>query len=294
MNPLKVGILGVGAIGSVMAAILQHQDLSLRLYNRSSFDVIKIRKPALEISIPIQIHTSVDVPPALDWLIICLKEQHFTAAQSWFRQLISAHTKVAVIRNGLRLKDPILDFTTTDKILECMIDCPTQPIEKRYYQQFSIPKLSLPSSPLAAEFESLFISDDIIIQTVADFRTSSWKKLCESAAVGAILCLSGETCWIFKDEEIRILYQKILAEAISVAKADGAKIEDDFIKKMLQKLLAYPDHKGSSMLTDRKNGRPIELGAKNGIISRLGAFYQVSTPINDMVCTLLKHTNKNN
>ena len=124
-----------------------------------------------------------------------------------------------------------------------------------------------------------------------DFKTESWKKLCESAALGAILCLSGETCWIFEDERLQRLYADLLNESITVARADGAKIEEGFDEQMLKKLLAYPPHKGSSMLTDRLNGRAIELGAKNGIISKVAKEQGTATPLNDLVVALLSHTN---
>lgn len=66
-----------------------------------------------------------------------------------------------------------------------------------------------------------------------------------------------------------ISLRKIYKETIQVVKADGAKIKHTFIDELLIKLANYPKTKGSSMLTDRLNGNPIELGAKNGIISKL-------------------------
>lgn len=293
MKQNKVGILGIGAIGSVIASILnQNNRLSLFYYNRSPRSALKIKKNSSNIEIPIVVQTNFSSSPSLDWLIICLKEHHFVKAKTWLKQLIGPATKVVVIRNGLKLKEPILAYTTADKVLECLIDCPTQAIENGYYQQFRKPILSLPKSTLSQDFSALFIGNKIDINLVLDFKTSAWKKLCESASLGAILCLSGETCWIFKDLKIRNLYQKILREAITVATADGARIEATFQDKMLDKVLTYPAHKGSSMLSDRNNGQPIELGAKNGIISKMAAFYDVNTPLNDLVCTLLKFTNQ--
>ena len=43
---------------------------------------------------------------------------------------------------------------------------------------------------------------------------------------------------------------------------------------------------------DNEYGNPIELEAKNGIISRIGKAYNLPTPINSLICTLLKHTNQ--
>jgi 2-dehydropantoate 2-reductase len=112
--------------------------------------------------------------------------------------------------------------------------------------------------------------------------------------LGAITCLTGETCWIFKDEKLKNLYQTLLEEGIQVAKAAGAVIPFDFVNAMLEKLQAYSKEKGSSMLTDRKLGRPIELGAKNGAIVSVGKKYNIETPLNELVVTLLSKTNAKN
>ena len=157
----------------------------------------------------------------LDWLIICLKEYHYSAAEKWFSDLISPVTKVAVVRNGIHLKEPLLPYCPADQILETMIDCPTQKIANGRFKQYKTPVITAPQIRLAQEFAQLFRSKDINFNLIEDFKTANWKKLCESTALGAITCLSGETCWIFQDEKIRALYTKILAECISIAKADG-------------------------------------------------------------------------
>ncbi len=72
-----------------------------------------------------------------------------------------------------------------------------------------------------------------------------------------------------------------------VARSDGAIIDKDFKDEMFKKVMAYPETKGSSMLTDLLAGRPLELGAKNGIIAKTGQENGIQTPISDLVCKML-------
>jgi len=90
------------------------------------------------------------------------------------------------------------------------------------------------------------------------------------------------------------LYQDIVEESVLVARSDGAKINEHYKDELIEKLKKYPSNKGSSMLSDRLNNRQIELMAKNGIISKIGKQYQVATPLNDLICKLLKYTNVTN
>lgn len=293
MKKTKIGILGVGAIGSVMASqLFDHPNVNLFYFNRSPKTKIRLQAPQRFFDFKIKVETNFFEKMELDWLIICLKEYHFQSAQNWFEKLISPKTKIAIIRNGIELKEPLLVFAKENQILECMINCPTQPSKNNDYQQLSIPIITIPQGDLATNFQHLFKSREIQFRQVKDFNTENWKKLLESASLGAITCLTGETCWIFEDEKIISLFQKLLKEGIQVAKADGATLQNNFVEVMLAKIKTYPKEKGTSMLTDRKLGRPIELGAKNGAIVNVGKKYKIDTPLNDLVYTLLGKINQ--
>ena len=293
MENTKIGILGVGAIGSVISTLLRKNvSNNLYYYNRTPKKNIKVVSETEVLEFPIDMQTAEGMVPDLDWLIVCIKEHHYQETDFWFQKLIKPTTNVGIVRNGLRLKEPLLQYTREEKILECMIDCPTESIENGVYKQLRRPVLTVPSQALTQKFKELFEQSSLEINATPDFKTENWKKLSESASLGAVLCLSGETCRIFKDEKMRLLYRRILEESLSVAKADGAKIESNFLDEATVKLMSYPETKGSSMLTDRLNGNPIELGAKNGIISKLGKEYGINTPLNDLVTDLLTHTNQ--
>ncbi len=292
MDTKTIGIIGIGAIGSVIASLIKSQHLlNTHYYNRSPRETIKIKRGNIKIEFSIHCNIYIDKKQHLDWLIICLKEHQFKNAKKWLSKLISPSTKIVVIRNGLQLKEPILEFTSEDYIIECMIDCPVQPDSGGFYEQLRKPTITISKKEVLKEFSDLFNKRELNIRTTSDFKTESWKKICESSTLGAILCITGETCRIFKNPKTQEFYKNLLIEGINVAKADGANINDSFIDEILDKLTKYPDTKGSSMLTDRCNGNPIELGAKNGVIKKIGAFYQINTPLTNSICTILSKIN---
>ena len=295
MKKTKVGILGIGAIGSViLTGLFKNEHLESFHFNRSKKEMTMVQFHDTFYSIPLDIKQDIYIPLKLDWLIICLKEHQFEDAKNLFQKLISRKTKIVIIRNGIELKEPLLPFTKEEHILECMINCPTQPDENQVYQQMGNAIITLNQKDLATDFQNLFKNKDFQFRQVEDLKTESWKKILESASSGALTCLTGETCWIFSDDKIKNLYQNLLEEGIQVAKADGAIISSDFANVMLEKLEFYPKEKGSSMLTDRKLGRPIELGAKNGAIVKIGKKYKIETPLNDLIVTILSKTNARN
>ncbi|MEZ4983638.1 MAG: 2-dehydropantoate 2-reductase N-terminal domain-containing protein [Saprospiraceae bacterium] len=153
----QAGILGLGAMGTVMAAQLALQDeWDLHFFNRSP-------RPRIQLKLPNgrwfekAIHCLIEpAPVALDWLIICLKEHHYAQARHWFEALIGPHTRVVIVRNGLELTAPLLPFTTSDHLLPCLVDCPTEQIAYGSYHQLSQPViLTLPDTPLANRFRDV-------------------------------------------------------------------------------------------------------------------------------------------
>ncbi len=286
---MRVGILGIGAIGSVIAHCLElHHDVYY--FNRSTKSKIVVKKNNDVLIRKIEL-SLVDKVPTLDWLIICLKEFHYSDAHDTLQSLITTDTKVAVIRNGINLEEPILRYTDSKNIVECIIDCPTQVLNDGMYHQLYDPIIKVSNGKLSSEFRGLFRLDRLGIVEVEDYHTESWKKLIESSAIGSILCLTGETCRIFENSELVNLYGLIIDEAILVAKADNANISLEFKSELVQKLIAYPPDKGSSMLTDRIRGSLIEVNAKNGIISQVAKKHNIRTELNDTLSLLLRCIN---
>ena len=286
---MKVGLLGIGAIGSVIAHCIDPVH-DIYYYNRSDKTKIEIIKGGTLYSKDIVLSDAAENVP-LDWLLICLKEYHYKEAHGILQSLITQQTKVAVIRNGINIKESILKYTSADNIIECIIDCPTQLQSDGVYHNLYDPIIKLESGIITPSFRRLFIPRLLKIIEVEDYHTESWKKLIESSALGSILCLTGQTCCIFRDLEVVNFYGRIVDESIVAAIADGAQIGPEFKSQLLEKIKKYPDDKGSSMLTDRKKGQPIELYAKNGIISKIAKSHNINTELNDTISLLLSYIN---
>lgn len=286
---MNIGVLGIGAIGTIVSLELKDNN-RIYYYNRTQKSNLKLQFQDTLFKKNILLNSS-DNAITLDWLIICLKEYHYKNISNLLKKLISKNTKVAVIRNGINLKDYILPYTDNKNIIECIIDCPVQQENENYYTQLKKGVITLDKKASLFDFDTLFKKRNLEFHFSKDFKTDSWKKLIESSAIGGILCLSGKTAEIFNDAQIVELYIKIVKEGIEVANRENAKITPEFISFLIKRIQNLPPNKGSSMLTDRLNGNLIEIYAKNGVISSLSRKHGVSTPINDLITHLSKHIN---
>lgn len=290
----RIGILGMGAIGHLMAAqFLEKSGVQLHFLSRRPLRKFSfLSDEGKRTDQPIQTITQPEAV-SLDWLLVCLKTYHYSGASNWFTEMIGAKTKVVVLRNGLDLGEPLLPYAEPSKILPCLVDAPTQyDTREKCYKLQAAAQLRVAEHPLAKPWEELLGGSEISVEIVRDFHTASWEKLIESAALGAITCLTGQGCHVFQDEHLRALYTKALQEGLEVARADGAQIEADYVGQLLEKLAGYPAEKGSSMLSDRLAGRPIEVMAKSGVISKKAEQLGVAAPLHSTFATLLAGINR--
>jgi 2-dehydropantoate 2-reductase len=287
---MNIGIIGIGAVGSfVISQLLTEYNLSF--FNRSDKSFVKVKTFYKNLVIPISLSTSGQNKIDFDWLIVCVKEDQTNEIVKTVGELVNTNTKLVVIRNGMKLKDPFLDLVPEEQILPCSIDCSIQPDEKNVYHQKSDAYITIPCCELGNEFQSLFSKHVISFETTDDFHTKSWKKLIESSALGGVMAITQRYCEVFREDQYLSLFKQLVSEGIEVAKADNAKLPFYFFNELEQKLFAYPKDKGSSMLTDVLAGRQVELGAKNGYISKMGKQYGIDTIEHDKIIRILSSDN---
>lgn len=282
----KIAIFGLGAIGSVLAKyLLTNKNNQLSYFNRSPKTNIRIFFKDQLLTSSINELNQNNGP--YDWIIVCLKTYHLAEAKKSIKNLIGPKTKIAVFRNGLQLESDFADVLPISNILETIIDCPTQMDSNGSYLQLKIPKLILPKSSLAKEFQELFIDINIQIHLIESFKIAQWKKLIESSSIGSLQALTGKTTVIFKDPKMIAEYRQLVTEGIAVANAVGIKISHSFIEELLEKLKKYPDQKGSSMLSDILAGKQLELNAKIGVIVKIGKAHQVAIPNSEKIYKII-------
>jgi 2-dehydropantoate 2-reductase len=87
---------------------------------------------------------------------------------------------------------------------------------------------------------------------------------------------------------VHALCLDILAEAIAVAKADGAALTDNDAARTMATLFSYSGDLGTSMYFDRQTGRKLEIEALTGAVVAAGERHGILTPINRTLLTFLR------
>lgn len=284
----RIAIIGVGAIGGIIAALLQQTG--------EHEVVLCVRRPLTELAVetpdgPVEVQaTAVTNPadaPAVDWVLVATKAYDVAGAAKWLERLRASGAPVAVLQNGVEHRERFASYVPTELILPVVVDCPAERQAPNRVHQRGVMHLKAPKSVLGRAFVELFAGTAADAVVVPDFVTVAWRKLCHNVA-GALPALLLQPSGVLRGEAIGEVALEIVRECAAVGRAEGARLDDDVAEAVLRAYRAAPADGINSLHADRLSGSPMEIDARNGVIVRLGKKHGIPTPCNQMAVALLE------
>jgi 2-dehydropantoate 2-reductase len=286
-----VAVIGPGAIGSTIAALLHAAGRPVLLCGRTPRDGIELRPDdGTPIRVPGPVHTdpaTVDGP--LDVVFLAVKDTQNAQAAPWLDRLCDENTVVCALQNGVEQVQRVSGVSLrTDEAhvvpAAVWISAETQP--GGWVRMRSEARLVLPDTPAAAAIAAAVNGSAITVERDPDFRSAAWRKLLVNAVVG-FMVLADRRAGMFRRDDVAALARRYLTECLAVARADGATLDDQVADEIVTMLASAPEDLTTSMLTDHQAGRPLEWDVRNGVIARKAAAHGLPTPISDVVIPLL-------
>jgi 2-dehydropantoate 2-reductase len=284
----RIAIVGVGAIGSVIAALLQSLERhELILCTRRPLSHLSVETPEGSINIRYSNVTDPSQAEPVDWVIVATKAYDAPGAGAWVERLCKQGAPVAVIQNGVGHREFLAPYIPMEQIVPVIIDCPAERRTPESTHQRGPAELFLHEDVLGRSFAALFEGSAAQITLTADFLSAAWRKLCINSA-GSISALLGKPSGVFLDEAIGEETIKVVRECAAVGRAVGAILDENLPQKVLTQYRNYPIDSVNSLLADRLAGRPMETDARIGAIVRYGRQHNIPTPRNSLLLSLLE------
>jgi 2-dehydropantoate 2-reductase len=284
----KIAIVGVGAIGGVVAALLQQAGRhEVTLCTRRPLPELTVETP----NGTVQINAANVIDPAdapeVDWAIVTTKAYDVAGAAKWLEKLCANGAPIAVLQNGVEHRERFTPWFPAQSILPVMVDCPAERRSAERVIQRGVMHLKVEDTPQGSSFIDLFSGTAADASVVPDFKTVVWRKLCFNSA-GVLSALVLQPSGIVRDEAMGEVALQIIRECVAVARAEGATLGDEVAEEVLRASRAAPPDSINSIYADRIAGRPMEIDARNGVIVRLGKKHGIPTPNNRMAVALLE------
>ena len=283
-----VALVGPGAIGSTVAALLHAAGHAVTLCGRTPRDSIEVRPDDGEpIVVPGPVLTDpADIEEPVDVVLLAVKDTQTEQSAGWLARLCDERTVVGALQNGVEQVERVGRYCPAPTVVPVAVWISAEPTPQGYIRLRTPARLVLPDTAAAQTLVDLFEGSAVTVEIDPNFLSAAWHKLLVNAVVG-LMVLTGHRAGMFRRDDVAGLARRYLAECLAVARAEGAKLGDEVIDEIVDLLAKSPEDITTSMLTDRQAGRRLEWDIRNGVISRKAAEHGLTTPISDVLVPLL-------
>ncbi|WP_282944140.1 oxidoreductase [Cellulomonas endometrii] len=286
----RFAVIGPGAIGTTIAAALHEQGRTPLVAGRTPARELRLESDQGDVVVPGPVRTDPDgVAETADVVFLAVKATQTASAAPWLAALCGPGTVVCVLQNGVEQLGTVTPLVRGAVVVPAVVWFPAVREPGGAVRLLADPRLTVPDAPGSATIGAALDGTRCAVEVAADFPTMAWRKLLQNAAAG-LMAITGRRSGVFRREDMGGLTLAYLAECLAVARAEGARLGDDEPQRILDAFRASPADRGTSILADRENGRPLEWDIRNGVVQRRGRELGIPTPISDVLVPLLAAT----
>jgi 2-dehydropantoate 2-reductase len=271
-----VAIVGAGAIGVVVADALAARS-SVLLCRRGTPAAMTLEIDGQTRPIDAAVAAGPEGLAPVDWVVITTKAQDTAATGPWLDALVGPSTRVVVLQNGIGHADRVSAWAPARRVLPGIVYIAAEKTGRDHVVCRNVGALALAATADSEAFSAL-VDPSVPVRLVEDFVTESWSKLIMNSALNTITALTDRTMEVTGDAGVRPLIRSLLVEGVEVATAQGAHFAAGAAEAFLQKMDALPRNSATSMLLDRRAGRPLEHGYLTGAVLAAAALSGVAVP----------------
>jgi len=291
-----VVVLGGGAVGSLFAARFSAAGESVLLVGRPAH-VAAIRERGLAVegvgAGTFRLDAVTELKPGTDAEAALLTVKSFDlpgAARELGRAVLPAPT--GLLANGLGLEDGAMRALREAgwprpeaSLVRGVHTIPATLLGPGKVRASGTGEIVLPDPIQAGEasaavraLEALFARAGFPVRTSPAFEGEVWRKAAVNAAINPVTALRGVTNGALVDGPARAEAERLLSEAVMVAREAGVDLTLGTAVADLDRVVRATAENRSSMLQDVERGRPTELDAISGEILRRGRASGLSLP----------------
>ncbi len=299
---LRVGVIGMGPIGSTLAAHLIDAGAFVVPcdVDRDRIDVIKSEGIRVEHTIQKEVRVTEACYSAqelerydLDLVAIAVKTPSLEKVVSALQEATPEKVFVMCAQNGLDNELEIARAFGKDRTLRMVVNYAGSMSAPNivHISFFNPPNYVAALTPMGKDVAStiaqLLSSVSLKTEVPGNIQSHVWEKVILNAALAPVCAITRLTMKDVMDfpQGLEIV-KAIIDESVRVAEAEGIKFGKDFRQSCFKYLKGGGYHR-PSMLVDLENGLPTEIDRLNGRIVEYGRKHNLPTPFNQTITALV-------
>jgi len=293
-NPLKVAVMGAGAVGCYFGGLLARAGHHVTLIARAEH-VEAIRRDGLRMETRtfderVRVAASAD-PSAVqgaELVLFCVKSTGTETAGAQLRPFLGPEALVLCLQNGVDNAERLRTVLPPRQGAAAVVYVATEMAGPGHVKHHGRGELVIEPSARSAEAAHALAAAGVPTEVSANVRGALWAKLIINCAYNAVSAIAqrpyGENVAGVGIPEVMA---DVVDECLAVARAEGVQLPGD-MHEAVRRLVETMPTQASSTAQDLARGKPTEIDHLNGFVVRRGAAHGIPTPANRVLWALVK------
>lgn len=306
MDPLRIVVIGAGAVGGVFGGRLARAGCTVTFVARGATldalrrDGLVVRAHDGDFTVaPVHAVASPGEAGPADVVLVATKADQVAAVAPTLAPLVGAGTIVIPMQNGIDASDDLARVLGPAHVLEgfCGV-LAEQEGPARIHHAAIVPRLvfapradapaALRDHPVIARLRDAVLAAGMEVDVPEDARLGTWEKLLFVSPLGSVGAAARSTMGeLLGTPETRALLERCTREIVAVAAASGVPLNEREVVRVWKRYEAMPACGTTSMQRDLVAGRPSELEAQVGSVVRRARTLGVAVPVHDALHAVL-------
>ena len=298
---MRIAVVGIGGVGGYFGGKLAQAGIDTLFIARGA-TLEALRRRGLRVD-SINGDFTVDDAPAIDdpstvgpvdAVIFATKAWQTPEAAANAKPMIGASTVAVPLQNGMDGPDQLARALGREHVLGGLALIVSYVVAPGHIRHSAIDpavmfgELDHSRTERVERLREIFQRAGVKADVPDDIHRAMWSKFLFIAPMSAIGALTRVPIGAWRSiPETREVAVGALREMVAVAAARGVQLGDDAVERTLQRYDAMNAESTSSLQRDLMEGKPSELDAQAGAIVRMGREAGVSTPVCEMLYSLL-------
>ncbi len=296
--PLKVAVLGAGAVGCFYGGMLARAGHAVTLIGRPQhvqvFQAQGLRMQTLAFDETVQVAASTDASAVAgaDVVLFAVKSTDTETAGEQMRPHLAPGALVLCLQNGVDNAERLRGVLPGVDVAAAVVYVATEMAGPGHLRHHGRGELVIEPSPRSADLARALVTAGVPTEISDNVRGALWAKLILNCAYNALSAVGriayGE---LVQRPGVRDVMRDVVAECRAVAAADGVTLPGD-VDAAVRRIAETMPSQFSSTAQDLMRGKPSEIDFLNGFVVRRGEALGVPTPANRVLWALVKLVEK--
>ncbi len=293
-HPLKVAVMGAGAVGCYFGGMLARAGHDVTLIARPQHveaihrDGLRMETKTFDEHVTLGASGDAAAVQGADLVLFCVKSTDTEAAGAHIKPHLAPDALVLCLQNGVDNADRLRTVLPPHQVAAAVVYVATEMAGPGHVKHHGRGELVIEPSRGSEAAAQAFVAAGVPTEISANVRGALWLKLIINCAYNAVSAIAQQPYGLnVQGEGIKDVMRDVVDECLAVAQAEGVEVPGD-VHAVVARLVESMPSQMSSTAQDLARGKRTEIDHLNGLIVRRGEALGIATPANRVLWALVK------